>query len=185
MGNLMPVVLVGATAWYLWEKKKEEDEELELLGAGEYGIFGLSKRERRDRKTRKYEKAMDRYTKCVSKRGASHKRCQRLLARAKKKLAKSEELSEELEAKGKTTMRSVASKKVRSSARPSRGGRSSGGGGGSIGGNGTFEPSDDALVEEAYYEEDYESEGMGMLPIVLGGVVLLAGGGALIYTLTR
>jgi hypothetical protein len=74
---------------------------LSLEDYGEYGILGLSKLERSHKKRRQAARKMNRYKRCVAKRGAEHRKCQRILGRAKKRLSKAKELEGRLRAKGK------------------------------------------------------------------------------------
>ena len=167
---------------YAWDESEFEDEDL-----GDYGIFGLSKAERRDRKRRTAARKMKRYKKCVDKRGADHKRCQKILSRAEKKLLKAQALDDKLAAKGKITRASFDESgqiQVQS--------------GGSWAPPAAVAAATGQLVaakfvpsEESYVEEDFIESGeevpAGPSPVLLGlgGLVVLGVGGFLIVSLTK
>lgn len=140
-----------------------------------------SKRQRRDRRQRQAQRRMDKYQKCVAKKGADSAKCQRILGRAEKSLARAEELETKLAAKGKTT--SVA--RSRTGELAAR--------------KGTkwapvtelkFVPSTQqdlevaAAADEAALLAAEESAGTNPL-LIVGGIVLLAGGGYALYTMAK
>jgi len=185
----IPLILAGVgAAWWLFGR---EDDEYDIdfpEDLGDYGIFGLSKAERRDRKRRTAARKMKRHQKCVDKRGADHKKCQKILSRAEKKLLKAQALDDKLAAKGKITRASFDESgqiQVQSggswappaavAAAPKQA---------------EFVPSS----EEVYAEEDYYDEGGGGevaaggnsgLLLGVGGLVVLGVGGVIIYSLTK
>tara|TARA_Y100000310_G_scaffold142103_1_gene141561 strand:+ start:623 stop:1111 length:489 start_codon:yes stop_codon:yes gene_type:complete len=148
--------------------------------SSDYGILGLSKAERRDRKRRQAARKLRRYKKCVSKKGADHRRCKKILSRAERKLLKAETLEKKLQAKGKgeaevfqpsTGASLLASSPV--AAASSR----------------VAAVPEDVYLEDYSYEEDdlpaQEDAGVSPIVLALGGLAVVAVGGFLIYSLTK
>ena len=149
------------------------------------GIFSFlqSKRQRRDHRQRQAQRRMDRYKRCVAKKGADHRKCERVLGRAEKALLKAEGLDARLTAKGKTTDVSRSRTTGEIAAK-----------------SGTqwapvtqlkFVPSTRqdlevaaAVDEAALVAAEEQSAGPNPL-LVVGGVLLLAGGGYAVYSMSR
>lgn len=138
-------------------------------------------RAKRDRKQRQAQRRMDRYKKCVAKKGADHKRCERILGRAEKSAAKAEMYESKLIAKGKTT--GVARTKTGELAART-------GATWAEVSSKKFLPSTPAeqmaASSDEYMVDGVVEESAGPSPVILvGGVLLLAGGGYAVWKMSQ
>jgi hypothetical protein len=200
MKSYVPLAVAGIGILW-WMSRKDEDmgefgQEVVTFGPdfdpaeyafdeGEFGWWWTkrAKARRRDRKRRRAARWMNKHQKCVAKKGAEHKRCQRLKEKSRKKaeknLLKAQELEDKLIAKDVvTTARIGKSGKIQTGRRPPAHVQQK------------FQPS-----AASYTEEEVISEGQ-MAPagatagppaalLVVGGLALVGVGGFLIFTLTK
>lgn len=151
----------------------------------DYGFLGLSKRERRDRKRRKAQRYMDRYAKCVQKKGKASARCQKLYGKAKTSAQKADAIDQALAAKGKTTAIGFTPtgklrKKSGSSWAPEPEKKTP-----RLDSSAEFQPSTDADVEAAYSEDTSTTEGLPSPALYAGAAVLGIGGVVLIMKMLK
>ncbi len=182
---------LGAGAAYMlfWPKEDDLDPaDLDNINPedwafdeGEFGWWWATRRgkaRRRDRKLRRAARRTDRYNKCVEKKGADHKRCQRILKYSQKSVARAQKLDDKLLAKGRTAQArfvpsgfaTITQAAVSAEEAPSPAG-------------GEVYQDDMELVGPV--SDLPASGGAPMGLIVVGGLALLGVGGFLIYTMTK
>lgn len=208
LNSQIPLILLGVGAlWYLTKEDDEysddeyaDDDDLSFAADFDPSEYAFDEGEfsgarGRDRKLRAAARKMARYEKCVAKKGESHKRCQKILSRAEKKLLKSAALEEKLVAKGKITQVGFdssgniqtaigAGNRLNATFRP---------GGVSRGGSGGQDPmaEGDAYTSDLYAEDITgdmaPASDAGVNPVVLafGGLAVLGVVGFGIYSIAK